>query len=135
MYGPQVKKIKFIRKIHMSLDSGELFSSMGLNIHLNIIKQCIALEELMGEKWLFVVMIDILCRWAYLQEFLFDFCLVHLRQRLKWAFLIKIAKIHWRNLKIFFSRITGPISTKFGTKHPWVNGIQVCSNEEPFNSH
>ena len=27
------------------------------------------------------------------------------------------------------------ISTKFGTKHPWVNGIQVCSNEEPFNSH
>ena len=27
------------------------------------------------------------------------------------------------------------ISTKFGTKHPWANGIQVCSNEEPFNSH
>ena len=26
------------------------------------------------------------------------------------------------------------ISTKFGTKHPWVNGIQVCSNEELYNS-
>ena len=45
----------------------------------------------------------------------------------------KIAKVHWRNFK-FFSRTTGPISTKIGTKHPWVKGIQVCSNEEPFNS-
>ena len=43
----------------------------------------------------------------------------------------QIAKIHWRNSKIFFSRTAGPISTKFGTKHPWVKGIQVCSNEEP----
>ena len=42
-----------------------------------------------------------------------------------------MAKIHWRNLKIFFSRTTGPISTKLGTKHPWVKGIQVCSNEGP----
>ena len=25
----------------------------------------------------------------------------------------------------------GPISTKLGTKHPWVMGIQVCSNEGP----
>ena len=32
-------------------------------------------------------------------------------------------------------RLSGPISTKLGTKHPWVKGIQVCSNEEPFNSH
>ena len=24
---------------------------------------------------------------------------------------------------------TGPISTKHSTKHPWVKGIQVCSNE------
>ena len=24
---------------------------------------------------------------------------------------------------------TGPIPTKLGTKHPWVEGIQVCSNE------
>ena len=30
-----------------------------------------------------------------------------------------------------FSRTTEPISTKLGTKHPWVKRIQVCSNEEP----
>ena len=47
----------------------------------------------------------------------------------------EIAKIHWRNLKILFSRTTGPISTKLCTKHPWMKEIQVCSNEEPFNSH
>ena len=35
----------------------------------------------------------------------------------------EIVKIHWRNLKIFFSRTTGPISTKLGTKHPCVKGI------------
>ena len=28
-----------------------------------------------------------------------------------------------------------PISTKLGTKHPCVKGIQLCSNEEPLNSH
>ena len=28
----------------------------------------------------------------------------------------------------FFSRITLPISAKLGTKHPWVMGIQGCSN-------
>ena len=38
----------------------------------------------------------------------------------------KIAKIHWRNLKIFFSRTTGPISTKLGTKHLLV----ICTNED-----
>ena len=43
----------------------------------------------------------------------------------------EIVKIHWRNLKIFFSRTTEPISTKLFTKHPWVKGIQVCSNEGP----
>ena len=30
---------------------------------------------------------------------------------------------------IFSSRTSGPISTKLGTKHPWVKGIQVCSDE------
>ena len=45
----------------------------------------------------------------------------------------EIAKIHGRNLKIF-SRTTEPISTKLGTKHPWVKGIQVSSNEELINS-
>ena len=31
-------------------------------------------------------------------------------------------------LKILFSRITGQISTKLGTEHSWVKGIQVCLN-------
>ena len=43
----------------------------------------------------------------------------------------KIVKIHWQNLENFFSRTTGPISTKLGTKYPWVKGIQVCSNKGP----
>ena len=43
----------------------------------------------------------------------------------------EIAKIHWQTLKIFFLRTTGPISTKLGTKHSWVMGIQVCSNGRP----
>ena len=34
----------------------------------------------------------------------------------------EIVKIHWRNLKIFLSRTTGPISTQLGTKHPCVKG-------------
>ena len=37
--------------------------------------------------------------------------------------------MHGRNFKIFFSRTTGPISTKLSTMHPWVMGIQVYSNE------
>ena len=41
----------------------------------------------------------------------------------------EIAKILWRNLKIFFSWPTGLISTKLQTKHPGVKGTQVCSNE------
>ena len=43
----------------------------------------------------------------------------------------EIVKIHWWTLKIFFFRTTGPISTKLGTKHPWVTGIHVSSNEGP----
>ena len=42
----------------------------------------------------------------------------------------EIVKTHWWKLKIF-SRTTEPISTKLGTKHPWVKGIQVYSNEGP----
>ena len=38
-------------------------------------------------------------------------------------------------LKKIVSRTAWPISIKFGTKHPLVMGIQVCSSEEPFNSH
>ena len=34
--------------------------------------------------------------------------------------------VHLLTLNIFiFSRTSGPISTKLGTKHPWVKGIQV----------
>ena len=40
----------------------------------------------------------------------------------------KIVIIDWGDLKIF-SRTTGPISSKLGTKHSWVKGFQVCSNE------
>ena len=32
---------------------------------------------------------------------------------------------------IFSSRTTGAISTKLDIKHPWVMGIQVCSNKRP----
>ena len=39
-----------------------------------------------------------------------------------------IAKIYWRHLTIFYSRTTESISTKLGTIHPLVKGIQVCSN-------
>ena len=42
----------------------------------------------------------------------------------------EIAQIHLQTLKIFFLRTTGPISTKLSTKHPWVMGTHVCSNEE-----
>ena len=43
----------------------------------------------------------------------------------------EIAKIHWWNFKIFFSRTTWPISTKLGTKHPWLKGIQDRSKVGP----
>ena len=43
----------------------------------------------------------------------------------------EIAKIHWRILKFIFIRTTVPISTKLGTNHLWVKGIQVCSNKRP----
>ena len=42
--------------------------------------------------------------------------------------------MHWQNLKIFFCRTTGIVSTKLGTKHRLVKGIEICSNKEPFNS-
>jgi hypothetical protein len=33
--------------------------------------------------------------------------------------------------KISFSRTSRPISMKFGTNHPWVKGIQNCTNKGP----
>ena len=41
----------------------------------------------------------------------------------------KNVKIGWGHLKIFFSKTTVPISTRLGTNHPWVMGIQVCLKE------
>jgi hypothetical protein len=39
--------------------------------------------------------------------------------------------MHWKFLKIFFSRTSWPNSIKLGTHYPWVKGIQVCSNKGP----
>ena len=39
--------------------------------------------------------------------------------------------INWRLIKIFFSRTTGPVLNKLGTKHIWEQRIQVCSNTKP----
>ena len=41
----------------------------------------------------------------------------------------KNVKMGWGHLKIFFFRSTGPIQTRLSTNHPWVEGIQVSSNE------
>ena len=41
----------------------------------------------------------------------------------------EIGKLNWQIWKIVFSKTTEPSSTIIGTKHPWVKGIQVCSNE------
>ena len=43
----------------------------------------------------------------------------------------KITDIHWQYLKIFYSRITEPISSKHGTKHSWMKGIQIYSKDKP----
>ena len=45
--------------------------------------------------------------------------------------LLKELIIHRRNLKIFFSRTSGLISTKLSTMHLCVKESQVCSNEGP----
>ena len=41
----------------------------------------------------------------------------------------EIVAIHSQNLKTLSSKTTVPISTKLGTKHSWVKGIQVCSKD------
>ena len=62
----------------------------------------------------------------------------HLSWKFMWAFLrtpvirrlsesLFVFKTY--HIFIFFSRTTGPISIKRGTKHPWVTGIQERSNE------
>ena len=43
----------------------------------------------------------------------------------------KIIKIYGEYFKIFYFRSTGPISTKLGIKHPWIQEIQILfSNKE-----
>ena len=42
----------------------------------------------------------------------------------------KIAKIHWWNLKIFFSRTIRSISTKPYIKHPWVKSTLGFINKD-----
>ena len=42
------------------------------------------------------------------------------------------AEIYWQILKFFFSRTTGPISSKLGTKHSWLIGIKACTIEGPY---
>ena len=37
-------------------------------------------------------------------------------------------KLYWKYLKIFYSWTIWPFSTKLGTKHPWIEGIQFSSN-------
>ena len=41
----------------------------------------------------------------------------------------KNVKLYWKYFKIFFSRTTGLISSKPGTKHPWIKEIQDSLNE------
>ena len=72
------------------------------------------------------------CSWG----FFFGYCcLAHLSWKLKWAFLITCCpssvSLLTSQIFIFFSRTTGPISTKLETKQPWVKGIQVWSNDRP----
>jgi hypothetical protein len=43
----------------------------------------------------------------------------------------KQVKINCKLLKIFFSRTSRPKSIKPGINHPWVKGMQVCSNKGP----
>ena len=40
-------------------------------------------------------------------------------------------QIGWGHSKIFFSRTTGPNTTKLAWKHPQIEQIQVCSNQGP----
>jgi hypothetical protein len=41
----------------------------------------------------------------------------------------KNVKMGWGHLKIFSSRTTGPILSRLGRNHSYVEEIQVCSNE------
>ena len=59
----------------------------------------------------------------------------HLNWKLKWVFLntfcLSSVRLLTFHIFILFTRTTEPMLTKHGTKHPWVKGIQVYSNEKP----
>jgi hypothetical protein len=59
--------------------------------------------------------------------------LAHLSWKLKWAILITGCPSVCLSVNFYifdFSRTTWPILTRLGTNHSWLEGIQVCSNEE-----
>ena len=93
---------------------------------------------LRNQMWLWFVCVSSFSSFPLLDLiFFYDF--------INW-FTIWVFKVTWvtqaLSNNIFFSRTTGPIlfrtdgpiSTKFSAKHPWVKGIQICSNGEPFNN-
>ena len=63
------------------------------------------------------------------QEYMLFYHCVHHVLTLVWPPIVRLSVFSYF---IFFSRTTGPILIKFGTKHLWVKGIQACSNEEPW---
>jgi hypothetical protein len=43
----------------------------------------------------------------------------------------KDVKMGWGHLKIFFSRTTGPILTRFGINHPWGREFKFNEGDYP----
>ena len=55
--------------------------------------------------------------WANFSHIRHNFCSNEGPHPSPWGDNGEIVKLYWKYLKIFFSRFTGPISTKLGTKH------------------
>jgi hypothetical protein len=101
--------------------------SVLISVSLSSISSC------SGWNWLEGLILKAACVSLLLSSPMLNF-LAHLSWKLKWAFLIAgcpSSVYPSVNFYIFgfFSRTTGPILTRLGTNHPWVKGIQVCSNE------
>ena len=107
-----------------------MFFSLNMNIAIFTI-----LKETWGQWatshiWRQLQSINTLCK-AMIIKFLrekFNF-LAHPSWKLKWAFQI-VFRLSVCKLDIFIlsSRTTGPISTEYDLKHPWVKGILHFSN-------
>ena len=76
----------------------------------------------------------------YTNLYIFEYALQtlpHLSWKLKWAFLSACCPSVCLSISKLFtfssssSEPLEPISTKLGTKHPWVKGVHVCSNRGP----